>query len=83
MIGITFDEARSRAEAALGKMVEEQKLGDVMIIDDAIIETDQAWYFPYDSVAFILRGDISSALAGNLPVCVSRDGERVTFEEPI
>ncbi|MBI3213532.1 MAG: hypothetical protein HYZ38_06925 [Mycobacterium sp.] len=82
MNGITLNEARSRAQAAIEEMAGQERLGKVMIIDDAIIETDRAWYFPYDAVAFVLEGDFSSALAGNLPVRVSRDGEHISFEEP-
>jgi hypothetical protein len=82
MSEITFSDARSRAMAAVTRMAEEQRLGDIMILDEYVVETDLAWYFPNDSVASVLRGDISSALAGNLPVRVSRDGTQITYEEP-
>jgi hypothetical protein len=63
-------------------MAEEQRLGDVMIVDDAIVETDTAWYFPYDATAFVLQGSVSAALAGNVPVKVPRDGTAISFENP-
>lgn len=53
-----------------------------MIVDSAIVETEEAWYFPYDAVAFIAHGDICAALAGNVPVRVPRDGSAFTYEAP-
>jgi hypothetical protein len=80
MSEISLDEARKLAKAALERLSKEQGLGDLLIIDDAVIAAPHAWYFPYDSAAFILQGNISSALAGNLPVKVSRDGTELTYE---
>ena len=74
--------ARAQALIAIKKLAEEQNLGELIIVDDGIIETPGAWYFPYDSAAFILRGEISSALAGNIPVRVARDGSGLRFEGP-
>lgn len=82
MNDITLSEARNLAVNALNRLADEQNLGDLMIIDEAIVETTTAWYFPYDATAFVLRGDVSSALAGNLPVKVSRDGAATTYEAP-
>jgi hypothetical protein len=79
---ITFNEAQLRAQNAIYELAERNQLGELMIIDSAIVETESAWYFPYDSSAFVLRGDISAALAGNLPVKVPRDGTTLTYEEP-
>ncbi|MCV7123221.1 YrhB domain-containing protein [Mycobacterium lacus] len=52
-----------------------------MIVDSAIVETEEAWYFPYDAVAFVVDGDISAALAGNVPVKVPRDGSALTWDD--
>jgi hypothetical protein len=79
---ITISEARKLATNALHKLAEEQGLGELMIVDEAIIETQVAWYFPYDAKAFLLQGDVSSALAGNLPVKVPRDGSGLAYEAP-
>jgi len=79
---ITLSEARNLAVNALNRLADEQNLGDLMIIDEAIVETTTARYFPYDATAFVLRGDVSSTLAGNLPVKVSRDGAATTYEAP-
>jgi hypothetical protein len=79
---ITFNEAKLLAQNAINELAERNQLGELTIIDSAVVETESAWYFPYDSSAFILHGDISAALAGNLPVKVSRDGTMLSYEEP-
>lgn len=82
MTQIDFAAARTEALGAIERLAAEQSLGELILIEDRIIETADAWYFPYDSAAFVLRGEISSALAGNIPVRVARDGSGVRFEEP-
>ena len=84
MRDINQHQARTLATNAMNKLANEHSLGDLIIIDAAIIETEDAWFFPYDTTAFVLHGDVSSALAGNLPVTVSRDGSvvTVTYEAP-
>ncbi|POX88610.1 hypothetical protein C3477_10245 [Mycobacterium kansasii] len=74
--------ARMRAVEAIDKLAENERLGELMIGDSAIVETKEAWYFPYDAVAFVVHGDISAALAGNVPVRVPRDGSALTYEAP-
>jgi hypothetical protein len=82
MNDISFSEARALAVEAIAKLAQEEHLGDLMIVDDAVVETSSAWYFPYDSTAFILHGDVSAALAGNLPARVAKDDASVTFAVP-
>lgn len=82
MNDISFSEARQVAVKAIEKLAHEEHLGDLMIIDEAVVETDSAWYFPYDSTAFTLHGNISAALAGNLPARVAKDDASVTFAVP-
>jgi len=82
MNGIDLKEARIRATDAISKLAVKEQLGDLMIVEAAIVETEEAWYFPYDAVAFVVHGDISAALAGNVPVRVPRDGSALTFEAP-
>lgn len=77
---ISFAEARIRAIDAITKLAAKERLGDLMIVDSAIMETVEAWYFPYDAVAFLLHGNISAALAGNVPVKVPKNGSAVTYE---
>jgi hypothetical protein len=82
MNDISFSEARQLAVKAIETLAQEEHLGDLMILDEAVVETDSAWYFPYDSTAFIVHGNISAALAGNLPARVPKDGASVTFVQP-
>jgi hypothetical protein len=82
MIGIDFNEARIRATDSISKLAAKEQLGDLMIVEAAIVETEEAWYFPYDAIAFVLHGNISAALAGNVPVRVPKDGSAITFEAP-
>jgi hypothetical protein len=65
-----------------GKLARKEHLGDPMIIDETVVETDSAWYFPYGATAFTLHRNISAALAGNLPARVLKDGASVTFALP-
>lgn len=71
-----------RAKNAIDEMARREELGDLMIIDAAIVESESAWYFPYDASAFIVNGEISAALAGNVPIKVPRDGAKILYEEP-
>ncbi|WP_078323883.1 hypothetical protein [Mycobacteroides salmoniphilum] len=57
-------------------------LGDVTIVDNAVVEADDAWYFPYDGTDYLVNGNISAALAGNLPIKVLKDGTLVGYERP-
>ncbi|BBZ79956.1 hypothetical protein MANY_52930 [Mycolicibacterium anyangense] len=82
MTAIDFRDAHLKALAAIEEMASEQGLGSLVILDQLVVETPEAWYFPYDSEAFVVRGEISEALAGNLPVRVARDGTSVRFEQP-
>ncbi|WP_081290634.1 YrhB domain-containing protein [Mycobacterium asiaticum] len=82
MNDLFFTEAERRANAALQKMQVEDDLDNLIFVEDGILETEEAWYFPYDSEAYLLRGDLSAALAGNLPIKVLRDGTAVACEAP-
>nr|WP_280178391.1 YrhB domain-containing protein [Mycobacterium attenuatum] len=71
-----------RAVEAINTLAEAERPGELMIVDSAIVETEEAWHFPYEAVAFVVHGDISAALAGNVPVKVPRDGSPITYEAP-
>jgi chromosome condensin MukBEF complex kleisin-like MukF subunit len=47
---------------------------DFEILNDETIETDKGSVFFYNSQEFIRTGDPISALAGNGPILVTRDG---------
>ncbi|KAA1249430.1 hypothetical protein F0Q45_15175 [Mycobacterium simiae] len=78
----SFEEARLLATDAINQLAEQGRLGDLMIVDSAIIETAEARYFPYDAVSFLVLGNVSAALAGNVPVKVTKMGSEVTYEAP-
>lgn len=82
MTQMNLESARLHALAAINELAEKGDLGELVIINECIIETPAAWYFPYNSAAFVLHGNVSSALAGNAPVRVARDGSGLRFEEP-
>ena len=46
-----------------------------IIVDQAIKEDSEGWYFPYQSERFIKTGDINFSLVGNWPIFVSKKGE--------
>ncbi|WP_217904035.1 hypothetical protein, partial [Mycobacterium persicum] len=52
---IDLQKARMRAVEAIDKLAEKERLGELMIVDSAIVETKEAWYFPYDAVAFVVH----------------------------
>lgn len=46
--------------------------GEIAINEPFIIESDQAWVFPYNTRAFLETGDFLTALVSNNPVLVCR-----------
>lgn len=82
MTCISRDAARERALEAIAALADRVGLTELVIVDDGVVETEVAWYFPYDSAAYVERGEVSAALAGNLPVMVRKDGSEVTFTSP-
>jgi hypothetical protein len=45
---------------------------DVVIVEDATIESDDYWVFCYNTRAYVETGDFRQALVGNAPIFVSR-----------
>lgn len=68
--------ARKQALESVDRFTAEQSLGELVLIEDGIIETSDACHFRCGSAAFVSCGGIYSALAGNIPVGVARDGKR-------
>ncbi|MGK8893589.1 YrhB domain-containing protein [Burkholderia gladioli] len=52
------------------------------VVDSRVVEDNEGWYFPYQSVEFLTTGDIDASLVGNWPIFVSRDGLRVGPRRP-
>ncbi|SIL39056.1 Uncharacterised protein [Mycobacteroides abscessus subsp. abscessus] len=82
MTALTKNEARAEAESVLRSLAEKESLDDLKIVEGSVTETEEAWYFPYNSVRYLMYGDISAALAGNLPIKVPKNGSPVTYELP-
>src|SRR5215475_12636692 len=63
---------------------QEQKFGGVpySIVESGVIEDEQGWHFPYQSVEFLTTGDFNASLVGNWPIFVSRDGLHVGPRRP-
>ncbi|WP_330182199.1 YrhB family protein [Nocardia sp. NBC_01503] len=79
---MTPDTARELAERKLAELAAANELGAVRIVDDAIVETDSDWYFPYDAIAYLEQGEISAALAGNIPIRVEKSSGETSLELP-
>ncbi|CAB3796422.1 YrhB domain-containing protein [Paraburkholderia caffeinilytica] len=76
---MTLDLATAK-RMALEYLAEQQiKPGGVpySIVDSRVVEDDEGWYFPCQSVEFLATGDMNVSLVGNWPIFVSRDGRYV------
>lgn len=45
------------------------------IVDSAIKETEQGWYFPYQTVRFLKTRDLNYSVVGNWPIFVTKLGQ--------
>ena len=77
---MSYSEARSEAEAVLTKLAARQSFRKLSIVDEAAVETDLAFTFLETPYAFTRDGDVSAALAANLPIKVPRGGTGITYE---
>lgn len=58
--------------------------GDVyVIVDAATRESDEGWFFPYQTARFVSTGDIDYSVVGNWPILVTRSGEVKGPQRPI
>jgi Immunity protein 35 len=72
-VTISFDQARALAKNAVAALAATS--GDELdIIHSNTIDASEGWIFFYNSKDFIETGDLSSALAGNGPIFVDRNG---------
>lgn len=75
----TFDEARSLALERISAIPSNH---EIILLEDHVVETADAWYFPYNGREYIENGVLRAALAGNHPVRVTKRGRDVTLESP-
>jgi hypothetical protein len=72
---LTQSEARERALAFVSRLADQQT-GDLKLIDEATIETENVWVFSYNSARYVETRDPVHALAGNAPlIVVKQSGE--------
>ena len=77
VIGMNLEDAYELANQKVDELQAEIGV-PLAIVHDAILETTDGWYFPYNSRELIETGNVLTALAGNLPVKVTKTG-RVTL----
>jgi hypothetical protein len=82
MSGLDIRQARARAAEILEVFAAQTGLAALVILDDAVIETPDAFYFPYQTADFIIGGELRDALAGNITLRINRDGGEHRFEAP-
>jgi hypothetical protein len=82
MSGLENHQARARAAEILEVFAAQACLPALVILDDAVIETPDAFYFPYQTADLIIGGELRDALAGNVTLRISRDGGEHRFEAP-
>jgi hypothetical protein len=52
--------------------------GELVLVEDEIIEKTYGWVFFYTSAEYLKSRDITDAVAGNAPFLVERDAGHVT-----
>ena len=78
-MSITFDAARELATERIAQIPSEY---EIVILDDHIVDTDSAWFFPYNGKDYVENGNFAAALAGNHPVRVSKIDGSVSLAMP-
>lgn len=69
----TFEQAREIVRRKLDTLLGEMEF---RILEASVAEFREGWIFGYQSAAFLETGNLSQALAGNIPMFVARtDGE--------
>ena len=79
---LTFEAAKALALEELNKIA--AAIGEpVELLHDQTKEIDRGWVFFFNSAEFIHTGNTISALAGNGPILVTRDGALHTLPSAI
>ncbi len=68
-------QAKVKAEQYITENFEPPENDAYAIVDAAIIEVADGWYFPYQTVRFIETRNIDFSVLGNWPIFVSKQGE--------
>ncbi|MCH7388127.1 YrhB domain-containing protein [Acinetobacter modestus] len=72
-MSITFDVAKSMVEEELTKVSNEN--GEECIIASIKEYSDKGWAFSYNTKNFLIDKKLAHALAGNIPIFVSKSGD--------
>lgn len=72
-MSITFDIARNMVEKELNKISDEN--GEECIISSIKEFPSKGWVFGYNTKNFLIEKKFAHALAGNLPIFVSANGD--------
>jgi hypothetical protein len=78
---ISFLAARETAESFIDVEMRSRFPHDILIVEAAIEDRGDVWVFPYDGRGYVERGDLSEAMAGNLPIIVNKETGVVAFED--
>lgn len=74
------DAARTRALAFLHERLEPPV--DIVVLDSHVVESLEAWFFPWNGRRWVEDRDFSAAYAGNIPVRVAKSDGTATFTMP-
>lgn len=78
---LDYTAARSIAEEKIAAMFRGEPF-EIIVVDDAVVDTDDAWYFPYNGRDYLERGLLRDALAGNIPIRVAKDDGSTSLTMP-
>lgn len=45
------------------------------IVDSAVKETEEGWYFPYQTARYLKTRDLNYSVVGNWPIFIKKSGE--------
>ena len=79
---IEFLEARKLAEDYLAVMASKPGGVKYLIVTDRVFESNDGWYFPYQSEKYLLTGDFNYSVVGNWPIFVRHDGGYIGGRRP-
>jgi hypothetical protein len=79
---VDIQDARSIVEAYIENNLIPPKGDRYIIVEDAVDEEEDGWYFPYQTEKYLKTLDINFSVVGNWPIFVSKDGSFVGALRP-
>ena len=77
-----IQDARSIVESYIEDNLIPPKGDRYIIVEDAVDEEEDGWYFPYQTEKYLKTLDINFSVVGNWPIFVSKDGSFVGAARP-